>query len=143
MFVDWFEGDCIDVCYHSKTDVRCGVALIEDLRIARFPYVSAGSPQGVEAPSGRLCLVWGAFFPAYVRGIDPIAHAEVPAFPRLPRLWRHRDTSAAIANHSFCRSSRPLPPPSPHSRRQPPPNGGPARLVPLPGHHRGSLRHVS
>ena len=67
MFVDWFEGDCIDVCYHSKTDVRRGVALIEDLRIARFPYVSAGSPQGVESPSGRLCLVWGGIFFPHMR----------------------------------------------------------------------------
>ena len=67
MFVDWFEGDCIDVCYHSKTDVRCGVALIEDLRIARFPYVSAGSPQGVESPSGRLCLVWGGIYFPHMR----------------------------------------------------------------------------
>ena len=144
MFIDWFEGDCIDVCYHSKTDVRRGVALIEDLRIARFPYVSVGSPQGVESPSGRLCLVCGGhIFPTYACGIDPIAHAEAPAFPRLPRLWRHPDTSAAIANHSFCRSSRPPPPPSPHSHRQPPPNGGPARKALPPGHHWGPLRRVS
>ena len=26
----------------------------------------------------------GHFFPAYARGIDPIAHAEAPAFPHLP-----------------------------------------------------------
>ena len=64
--------------------------MIEDLRIARFPYVSVGSPQGVESPSGRLCLVCGGhIFPTYACGIDPIAHAEAPASPG----------SAAIPTH--------------------------------------------